>query len=238
VNRVAGAWKNKGAFLYAKLALAAALFLAGAGGTIFALRVFYAHGSFVTPFTLALIALSVPFPVALATWLLYSASGSNRFRKGLITAVWWFFVGLYGVILCFVLFGGGRRDYDYSYLRANLTPFSSILKDIKSAFGTRFDVRPLVGLFGNLGLFLPLGFLLPWKMRGAHPGWSSAMLLLAAVVTAELLQQFFTVGVFDVDDILLNFLGVLLGLAVQGVAKGAVKKKKASAPEQFGCRSL
>ncbi|HMM31903.1 MAG TPA: hypothetical protein PKB13_09030 [Clostridia bacterium] len=124
---MAGAWKNKGAFLYAKLVLAAALFLAGAGGTIFALRVFYAWGSFVSPFSLVLIALSVPLPVALATWLLHSLSGSDCFRKGLFTAVWWFFVGLYGVILCFVLFGGGRRDYDYSYLRANLTPFSSIL---------------------------------------------------------------------------------------------------------------
>ena len=223
-----GAWKNKGAVLHGKLALAAALFLAGAGGTVFALRVFFAQGSFVSPFALALVALSVPLPVVLATWLLHSASGSERFRKGLLTAVWWFFVGLYGVILCFVLFGGGRRDYDYSYLRANLTPFSSILKDIKSAFATRFDVRPLAGLIGNLGLFLPMGFLLPWKMRRAHPGWSSAALLLAAVVMAELLQQLFTVGVFDIDDILLNFIGVLLGVAIQGAIKGAAAKKEKS----------
>ncbi len=79
-----------------------------------------------------------------------------------------------------------------------------------------------------MGLLFPMGFLLPWKMRGAHPGWSSAALLLVAVVMAERLQQLFTVGVFDIDDILLNFIGVLLGIAIQGAIKGVAAKKEKS----------
>ncbi len=61
----------------------------------------------------------------------------------------------------------------------------------------------------NVAMFLPLGFLmyLLWRQRG----WQTLLVCLAARLCIELLQPL--VGrSFDVDDILLNFLGGALGL--------------------------
>lgn len=201
----------------------------GAGGTVFALRVFYHSGSFLGLYSLLRVALLSPVPVALGLWLLYGLSGSAVFRKRLLGAAWWFFTVLYCAILAFVLFGGGRRDYDYSYLRPNLVPFVSLIKELKSTFAGRFDMRSLMSLMGNLALFAPLGFLLPWKMKRKRPGLAAVLWLFAAVVAVEALQQISVAGVFDIDDILLNLAGVLLGAAVQSAVQKAVKKRAAAA---------
>lgn len=213
------AWKKGSKLFAAQLIAAAVLLLFGLGGTAFALRVFYYNGSFLEPVTLLKVALLSPVPIALGIWLLHALSGSKDFQKMLLNAAWWFFSVFYCVILCFVLFGGGRQDYDYSYLGPNLVPFVSIIREIKNAFIGRFSIRPFISLIGNLALFAPLGFLLPWKMKGKHPKSGAALLLFTAILTVEVLQQIFVAGVFDVDDILLNFAGVLLGIAVQAAMK-------------------
>jgi glycopeptide antibiotics resistance protein len=137
----------------------------------------------------------------------------------LLNAAWWFFFVFYCVILCFVLFRGGRQDYDYSFLGPNLVPFVSIIKEIKNAFIGRFSIRPFISLIGNLALFAPLGFLLPWKIKGKHQKLGATLVLFGVILTVEALQQIFAVGVFDVDDILLNCAGVLLGIAMQAVVR-------------------
>ncbi len=221
-------WKKESRFFALKLAAAALLLIVGAVGTVYALRVFYHNGSFLSPFTLLVIAFGSPVPLLLALWLLYTSTGPVFGRK-LLGAAWWFFVVFYCVILGFILFGGGRRDYDYSYLRPNFVPFLFVFKELSSAFEGRLDMGPLRGLIGNLALFAPLGFLLPWKMRGRHPKTASALLLLLAIVAVEVLQQVFVVGVFDIDDVLLNFLGVLMGVAAQGAVQKGISIKRTSA---------
>jgi len=213
------AWKKGSKLFTAQLIAAAVLLLFGLGGTVFALRVFYYNGSFLTPITLLKVAFLSPVPIVFGIWLLYALSGSMDFQKKLLDASWWFFTVLYCVILSFILFGGGRRDYDYSYLRPNLVPFVSIIREIKNAFIGRFSIRPFISLIGNLALFAPLGFLLSWKMKGKRPKSGAALMLFAAILTVEILQQLFVAGVFDIDDIWLNFAGALWGIAVQAAVQ-------------------
>ncbi|HWS29574.1 MAG TPA: VanZ family protein [Clostridia bacterium] len=215
-------WKKGSKLFTAQLIAAAILLLFGLGGTVFALRVFYHNGSFLGPVTLLLAALVSPVPIAFGVWLLYALSGSTDFRKKLLGMAWWFFTVLYCAILGFVLFGGGRRDYDYSYLRPNFVPFVSIVREIGNAFIGRFHMSPLIGIVGNLLLFSPLGFLLPWKMKGKRPKSKAALLLFAAILSVEVFQQLFVKGVFDIDDILLNFTGALLGIAVQAAVQKSI----------------
>ena len=69
----------------------------------------------------------------------------------------------------------------------------------------------------NVVMFLPLGFLasLLWRQRA----WQTLALCLAATLCIELLQPLAGRS-FDIDDILLNFLGGALGLlAAMGFKK-------------------
>lgn len=113
------------------------------------------------------------------------------------------------------IFGGDRRDYDYSGLTPNYIPFSSIVKSIRG-FQIDGDWKNLIEIFGNLVLLPPFSFLLSFKV---HPEKIYVLFaLLIALVCIETAQQVLIVGVFDVDDIILDFIGAGFGILAQTAA--------------------
>lgn len=89
------------------------------------------------------------------------------------------------------------------------------------------DFSP-AGYFLNLVLFMPLGFLLLWiwpdrRKRGPVPAAGFCLSLL--VETSQLLNY----RVTDVDDLILNTAGTLLGAALYMLIFGGGMKKKAGA---------
>ncbi len=67
----------------------------------------------------------------------------------------------------------------------------------------------LINFLGNIGIFMPLGFLPPllWRLRNGQV----LLLGFSVSLTIELMQLFLPRST-DVDDLLLNTLGTLLGL--------------------------
>lgn len=91
--------------------------------------------------------------------------------------------------------------------QANLVPFHTILPQL---FGRSNRLIAKVNLLGNILPFLPIGFLVP--MIYPTMTWPKAVLLaLGTGLLMEVLELIFRVGIFDVDDILLNALGVWIG---------------------------
>lgn len=66
-------------------------------------------------------------------------------------------------------------------------------------------------LVGNVAVFLPFGYLLPMIHRPSRQGWLLLLQSFLFVTGIEVFQLFSAFGAFDVDDILLNCLGSLLG---------------------------
>jgi glycopeptide antibiotics resistance protein len=92
---------------------------------------------------------------------------------------------------------------------ANLVPFHTILPQL---LGHNNRVMAKVNLLGNVLPFLPVGFLVPMIFRTMT--WSTAIVLaLGTGLLMEVLELVFRVGIFDVDDILLNAFGVCIGFA-------------------------
>ncbi|MBQ3489853.1 MAG: VanZ family protein [Clostridia bacterium] len=69
---------------------------------------------------------------------------------------------------------------------------------------------------GNLILFLPMGFFLPCLFRALRRSDHTLCVIALTVISCELLQGIFRIGVPDADDMLMNLLGALLGF---GIAK-------------------
>jgi glycopeptide antibiotics resistance protein len=89
----------------------------------------------------------------------------------------------------------------------NYVPFKTILPYLRGHPTWRDALR---NLLGNILLFLPLGFLLPLLYR--RISWKSVLGIAAALsLGIETLQLTLRAGIFDVDDLLLNALGALLG---------------------------
>jgi glycopeptide antibiotics resistance protein len=74
-----------------------------------------------------------------------------------------------------------------------------------------FDIL-LYNLAGNVVAFMPLGFLLPFAFRRFKAVKTFAAAF-AFILIAEVLQLVSRRGVFDVDDLILNMLGSIIGYA-------------------------
>lgn len=88
----------------------------------------------------------------------------------------------------------------------NLVPFRTITQDIRSGGWPN-----IINLLGNIALFLPTGFLLPLARRGATSSWQVALFSVLASYEIETIQYISGQRMADVDDLLLNTLGGVLG---------------------------
>jgi glycopeptide antibiotics resistance protein len=71
----------------------------------------------------------------------------------------------------------------------------------------------MVNLFGNIIPFMPVGLLAPLVVRSVS--WQKALVLgVVTGLTFEVMEVVFRVGIFDVDDLILNASGVMLGYGV------------------------
>ncbi|MEH7381163.1 VanZ family protein [Bacillus sp. JJ1533] len=130
----------------------------------------------------------------------------------------------YSLFLIYWMFFAYFRTKGVEF-RYNLTPFSTITN-----YFTYYDHFPLhiwiINIAGNIGVFIPFGIVLPILF----PKLSNFFLFLFAFVigifSLEVLQLFSKLGSFDVDDIILNTAGAMIGYMVLQVLRVRKKRKK------------
>lgn len=105
---------------------------------------------------------------------------------------------------------GWQREVLWEGLRgANFTLFKTIKLYIRH--WNLKEINSFGNLVGNVLVFMPFGYLLPRVWRAAENGIVCIGAAFLTVVGIELFQLLSAFGIFDVDDILLNCLGALLG---------------------------
>jgi len=72
----------------------------------------------------------------------------------------------------------------------------------------------LTNLLGNIMVFLPLGYLLPLLWKKFRHGLIIVMLSTFLSMSIEIIQGYLRIGVLDIDDVLLNVLGGLIGYII------------------------
>jgi glycopeptide antibiotics resistance protein len=101
----------------------------------------------------------------------------------------------------------------------NLVPFHTLAIYWRN-LGSEFWLR---NLFGNLGLLLPLGLLGPIALPFLDRWWRVALLALLYSVAIELIQLAVPDRSADIDDVIVNVAGALIGylmlVAVRGLAR-------------------
>ena len=120
-----------------------------------------------------------------------------------------FFIYLAG--LCYFLFFAENygRIFGQEIYRYNLVPFREIERFWK--YRGELGIHSFYNLAGNILIFMPAGFFIPifWKHRRGFVFTTCVTLGMSLLV--EMLQLILRVGSFDVDDLILNTLGGILG---------------------------
>lgn len=135
-------------------------------------------------------------------------------------------------LLCYLLFLSAYRVSVNGLLTYNLVPFKTIV-----GYFAHFTHLSLTDQFvGNILAFVPFGFFLPLLSIRLR---SSFILIVGLTFGSSLLVeviQFFTrVGAFDVDDLLLNTIGGIVGYFLSRVYLSLFHSSK---QKNRGCSQL
>ena len=93
----------------------------------------------------------------------------------------------------------------------NLIPFRSIspyLRNITEPYAFK-------NIIANILVFIPLGFFV--SNNNSKNVFKTLVICLPVILSIELIQLFFKIGFFDVDDIILNFIGSLIGMGINKI---------------------
>lgn len=125
------------------------------------------------------------------------------------------YIMIYILCLISILFLVGRPPIriSNSWYISELIPFKTIISQLK--YGSINEI--VRNIIGNLCLFIPLSFLLILKDNKYKNILRQTLIVLPSILMTELLQMITSVGVFDIDDIILNYLGVLLFIIIMNI---------------------
>ena len=146
--------------------------------------------------------------------------------------IWSMFIVYCGVML-WLLFGrsihASGDDYAGSLIaNINRIPFHTVSDQVQNLLNP-----PSPGLFtharinlgGNVAVFIPLGIFLPW-IWPKYRRWGRFFLVSSGIIlTVEFLQWITLRGILDVDDYILNMLGLFGGYVLFRLSARLMKKE-------------
>lgn len=129
--------------------------------------------------------------------------GDLRLRKVVVTLL----LVAYGILLSYLTLYAGTTHVPWSG-RVRLIPLETITTVL-----SKEPMEILINIVGNLAVFMPIGLLTPLLRDEPTSARRVAALSAGVSLLIEVLQLFSGRRIADVDDVLLNTLGGLLGYA-------------------------
>lgn len=120
-------------------------------------------------------------------------------------------IGYFTLLICFTLLGRTGVKFEYSIQSIFLT----YIKLFKGVRYVEYDI------IYNIALFIPLGIIVR-----EYPESKALLFISAATAIIEVTQLLFSVGLFEVCDLIDNILGGLIGYVLSKLSIHAMKKIK------------
>ena len=144
-------------------------------------------------------------------------------RKRLIFVSRLLFIIYLLFLLYFLLVSESMGRVASDHYRYNLKPFVEINRFYK-LFGTDMDLKAVLNIYGNILCFVPLGFYFSWIYSKKRALFIKILLMsFFFSFTIECIQLFCMIGIFDVDDLILNTFGGVLGYIFYKIFFGIIR---------------
>ena len=114
-----------------------------------------------------------------------------------------------------------KESRDSGYWNYNLYPFRTIRPYLESILNS----YAYMNIFGNIVPFVPMGFLIPIISKKYINALITFFISLICIIGIEIFQFITMLGFFDIDDILLNAVGCIIGYGIYAVFKKLFSKQ-------------
>ena len=125
---------------------------------------------------------------------------------------------LYCLLMFWLLLGQRMDSLDFlrdsGDARYNFVPLKTIrwyLELPKITTDSYLLRHGYINLIGNIVMFIPLGLLLPKVCKPMKQFWTFLLSAIVGIVAMEVLQLLSGLGICDVDDLILNLFGAMIG---------------------------
>lgn len=151
-------------------------------------------------------------------------------QKGNTQPFWRFLFVVYCAIMLWLLFGRSRGWIDGLTYRqmleqnVNLTPLLTIRNychTVQQGPENPYFQHCVINLLGNVLLFIPAGWLLPKVFPKQRNFFCFFITCTGLIFLVEVVQLFTLLGSFDMDDLILNLTGMVLGFIVYHIGAAA-----------------
>lgn len=122
---------------------------------------------------------------------------------------------LYSCIVLYVVVGGDRSIYRNNMASINLIPFKTIGEYINAYFNNSMNKDIILSnVIGNIAIFAPYGIFFPFIFKNYRNWGNFIITIIALLIGVEVIQLMFNLGSFDIDDLILNMIGVIVTYSI------------------------
>jgi len=123
-----------------------------------------------------------------------------------------FFI-FYIIILSYLLFFRGVNYNETTYITYNLIPFATIKRYIYM-LQTGNALHFIINVVGNVIVFIPFGLFIPRLFVKSNKLLYMFIISLIIPIIIESIQFLLGVGILDIDDLILNSIGIMIGYII------------------------
>jgi glycopeptide antibiotics resistance protein len=129
---------------------------------------------------------------------------------------------IYSCVMIWQVFVGPYRSYS-GIRRYNIYPLKTITDYLANSERYNFNIL-FINLAGNIITFIPLGFFISILFKRFNNTRAIIMFSIVITIIIEAMQFILNVGVFDIDDIILNIVGCTLGYVLHKIMRYGLYK--------------
>ena len=134
---------------------------------------------------------------------------------------------VYAIAMAYFLFfrhgfNVGGTYWEHISMNINIVPLYTIKQNlylILKQSNPYLVPHAIINLLGNIIGFIPFGILLPLLLKQARAFKKFFFYAISSIVLIELIQLLTLRGSFDIDDLILNMLGSLIGYMINYFTK-------------------